>query len=200
MEVANAEEDEDDDDLDEDEFMGEKASGAEGLASVAGFRLMLARARGEITPEQAAEQAEGAKAKEEAIAKRDAELQKKKDDEPQDHLAQIVAAAEKSREEAEKKKREADAATTKKTTTTLTNQVDEHGQRIISLEAVRREIWLHHGTIPMKRLMKIFDIKKKSPADRQNSFREAVKELCTMETDPVGGRMLVLKQHYANMG
>ena len=77
--------------------------------------------------------------------------------------------------------------------------VDENGLRIITLPAVRKEIWLNHGQIPMKRLMKLFDIKKKSSPDRQNKFREVVKELCTMKTDPVGGRMLVLKQHYSNM-
>jgi hypothetical protein len=79
-------------------------------------------------------------------------------------------------------------------------QVDADGQRLITLGSLRREIWLHHGTIPMKRLMKMFGMKKKSSQDRQNKFREVVKELCTMEQDPIGGRMLVLKQHYSNMG
>ena len=52
----------------------------------------------------------------------------------------------------------------------------------------------------MKRLMKFFDIKKKIAVEQQNKLREVVKELCTMETDPVDGRMLVLKQHYSAMG
>ena len=76
-------------------------------------------------------------------------------------------------------------------------EVDENGQRLITLEAVRHEIWLTRGRIPMKRLMKIFDVKKKSSQDRQTKFKEVVRELCTMETDPIGGRMLVLKQHYS---
>ena len=75
--------------------------------------------------------------------------------------------------------------------------VDARGLRIISLEAVRREIWLNYGSIPMKRLMKIFDVKKKSPQERQDQFRDILKELCTMKSDPINGRMLVLKQHYA---
>lgn len=202
--------DDDEDDPDEDE-LDDKPSGAEGLASVAGFRLLLAKARGEITPEQAAEAAEGAKLKEkqkEEYERRADESKKRKRNEEDDHLAQIMAAAEKSREEAERKKKEAEAAQLQQPATKQAKlnddatgvQVDENGQRIITLKAVQKEIWLRHGTIPMKRLMKIFDIKKKTSVERQNKFREVVKELCTMETDPVDGRMLVLKQHYSAMG
>lgn len=202
--------DDDDDDVDEEE-LDDKPSGAEGLASVAGFRLLLAKARGEITPEQAAEAAEGAKLKEkqkEEYERRADESKKRKRNEEDDHLAQIMAAAEKSREEAERKKKEAETAQSQQPVTKQAKlnddatgvQVDENGQRIITLKAVQKEIWLRHGTIPMKRLMKIFDIKKKTSVERQNKFREVVKELCTMETDPVDGRMLVLKQHYSAMG
>lgn len=202
--------DEDEEDLD-DEETGEKVTGAEGLASVAGFRLLLAKARGEITPEQAAEAAEGAKLKEkqkEELERRAEDSKKRKrNDEENDHLAQIMAAAEKSREEAERKKKEAEAAQQQEQPATKQArlnedstgvQVDENGQRVITLKAVQKEIWLRHGTIPMKRLMKIFDIKKKTSVERQSKFREVVKELCTMETDPMEGRMLVLKQHYSS--
>ena len=79
-------------------------------------------------------------------------------------------------------------------------KVDENGQRIININSVRREILLHHGTIKYKRLMKIFDVYKKSSEERRATFQQMVKELCTLETDPSGGRMLVLKQHYSNMG
>ncbi len=203
-------EDDDEDDLDEEE-LDDKPSGAEGLASVAGFRLLLAKARGEITPEQAAEAAEGAKLKEkqkEEFERRADESKKRKRNEEDDHLTQIMAAAEKSREEAERKKKEAETSQQQQPATKQTKlnddatgvQVDENGQRIITLKAVQKEIWLRHGTIPMKRLMKIFDIKKKTAVERQNKFREVVKELCTMESDPVDGRMLVLKQHYSAMG
>ena len=63
MEGSGFAHDNDEDDLDEEE-LDDRPSGAEGLASVAGFRLFLAMARGEITPEQAAEASEGAKLKE----------------------------------------------------------------------------------------------------------------------------------------
>jgi hypothetical protein len=203
---ANA--DDDEDDLDDDDMQGEKPSGAEGLASLAGFRLMLAKARGDITPEQAAEAVEGAKTKEEESARRAMHAQSRKDDEPQDHLAQIMAAAEKqvakskngSPGESPTPNPSAPSPLAKKIDEPAGVQVDGDGQRLITLGSLRREIWLHHGTIPMKRLMKIFGMKKKSSQDRQNKFREVVKELCTMEQDPVGGRMLVLKQHYSNMG
>ena len=195
---------EEDEDLEENEMDGDQPSGAEGLASLAGFRMMLAKARGEITPEQIAEAAaaQGDKIKqEEDAAKKRSENAQKMKEEPVDHLTQIMAAAEKSAQAAKKPVASPDGEDKKKDAPATTGlEVDENGQRMVSLQAVRREIWLHHGTIPMKRLMKIFDIKKKALKDRQNKFREVVKELCTMETDPVGGRMLVLKQHYSNMG
>ena len=68
---------------------------------------------------------------------------------------------------------------------------------MITLKAVQKEIWLRHGAIPMKRLMKIFETKKDK--DRKEKFREIVKELCIMQKDPVDGLMLILKQHYSNM-
>eukprot|EP00934_Nitzschia_sp_Nitz4_P004435 Nitzschia sp. Nitz4//scaffold155_size52807//11364//13124//NITZ4_006794-RA/size52807-processed-gene-0.0-mRNA-1//1//CDS//3329537363//4425//frame0 len=201
--------DDDDDDLDDDDLNGERPSGAEGLASLAGFRLLLAKARGEITPEQAAEAAAGVKLKEKQEEEylRKADDRKRKRNEDGDHLAQIMAAAEKSREEAERKQEEAakqasseQGGATKRAKLEDDSgvQVDENGQRMITLRAVQKEIWLRHGTIPMKRLMKIFDVNKKTAVDRQNRFREVVKELCTMKSDAVEGRLLVLKQHYSN--
>lgn len=78
-------------------------------------------------------------------------------------------------------------------------QVDEYGLRIITLQAVQKEIWLNHGSITMKKLMKIFNVSSKSSKTRQSLYRDVVKELCTMKTDPIKGNMLVLKQHYSNM-
>mmetsp|Transcript_17997 Transcript_17997/g.27826 ORF Transcript_17997/g.27826 Transcript_17997/m.27826 type:complete len:213 (-) Transcript_17997:289-927(-) len=80
------------------------------------------------------------------------------------------------------------------------NELDENGDRLITLEAVRKEIWLRNGAIVTKRLMKIFNIKKKTAQDRKAKFQTAIKELCTFQKDAVQGNMLVLKQHYANMG
>jgi len=76
-------------------------------------------------------------------------------------------------------------------------ELDKNGNRIISHKAVQREIWLHHGQIKMKRLVKIFDMKKKNQ-DQRKLFREIIKELCTLETTQEGN-ILMLKQHYANM-
>lgn len=202
--------DEDDDELEEDELNGERPSGAEGLASVAGFRLLLAKARGEITPEQAAEAAEGAKLKEKQREEMELvyESKKRKRNEGDDHLTKIMAAAEKSRQEAEKRKREAEENAqeaeqapkkTKLDAESTDVQVDESGNRILTLLAVQKEIWLRHSKISMKRLMKIFGISKKSAPERRTKFREVIKELCTMEMDPVEGSLLVLKQHYRNM-
>ena len=75
--------------------------------------------------------------------------------------------------------------------------VDENGEPVITMEAVHREILLNDGRIKMKHLMKAFDVKLKSPVERQAKFKEAVRELCTMENDAVSGRVLVLKQHYS---
>lgn len=184
----------DDDDEDDDDIEPEEAvSGAEGLASVAGFKLMLAKARGEAPagPVGAAgdgsESSNGDKKADDAAHARP--------EEEKDHMSKIMAAAEKARAEME---RAANPQLPKKADASAI-QVDENGLRIITLEAVRNEIWLNHGSIALKRLVKIFDIKKKFGAERQDKFRVLIKELCTMKTDPVLGTVLVLKQHYANM-
>ena len=190
---------EEEDELDEMEGEEEAVSGAENL--LAGFREMLAQARGEIPTESAAQQ---------RLAKE--ALRQKQDDSDAasedggaaggggDHMSKILKAAEEASMAVGKvKSGEQPSAKPAPAASSSAIQVDENGLRIINLEAVRREIWLNHGLISMKRLMKIFDIKKKSSQERQARFRDVVKELCTMKTDPVGGRMLVLKQHYSNM-
>lgn len=176
-----------DDELDEEEDEEAAVAGAEGLASAAGFKMMLAKARGELPQLVTA-----ADLRSDAANSRG---DKHAGTETDDHISKIMKAAEKAAADAGHKK----GQTTAGPPAAASIQVDENGFRIITLDAVRREIWLNHGQIPMKRLMKIFDIKKKSTADRQTKFREMVKELCTMVNDPVVGRMLVLKQHYSNM-
>ena len=47
-------------------------------------------------------------------------------------------------------------------------KLDENGNRLITLEAICRENWLHHGQIRMKRLMSIFSIKSKKSKEREN--------------------------------
>jgi hypothetical protein len=175
-----------------DEMEEEAVAGAAGLATVAGFKAMLAKARGEVpavstAPEQAAEEA---KAEEPAAKKQKLETPR----EEGDHISKIMAAAEKSAAAAKQR-----AAEKKPPPVAIETaiQVDENGLRVITLEAVRREIWLNQGSISMKRLMKIFNVKKKSGPERQNKFREIIRELCNIEKDPVSGHLLVLKQHYS---
>ena len=74
---------------------------------------------------------------------------------------------------------------------------DKDGKRLITLEAVRREIWLNNGAITSKRLTKKFDVTKKNP-ERQALFKTIVMELCTIKKDADGNK-LVLKQHYAKV-
>lgn len=205
-----AQDDEDEDDVDEDiEGGGENITGAEGLASVAGFKAMLAKARGETTDQnkitengevpvnevEAGKNGQGKPEDKGAIAKKPS--RKPQGPAAETHLDRIFKAAEEFQNKHKQPKEDKSA---KKSEESTGAEVGPDGLRVVSLQAIRKEIWLNHGAIPMKRLMKLFDIKKKSSPERQNKFREVVKELCTMKTDPVGGRMLVLKQHYSNMG
>jgi len=192
--------DDEGDEFEEFDLDDEVVAGAAGLASVAGFKLMLAKARGEVQVQPTAEEAAAAAAENE----KDGDSKRagspsgtSKKEKEGDHMAKIMAAAEKSAQAAKEKATQQKAQ--KAATAASQVQVDENGLRIITLEAVRREIWLHHGSIPIKRLMKIFEVKTKWGPERQNKFREVVKELCIMKTDPIDGRMLVLKQHYSNM-
>lgn len=75
--------------------------------------------------------------------------------------------------------------------------VDKDGKRLITLDAVRREIWLNNGAITSKRLTKKFDVGKKNP-ERQALFKRIVMELCTIKKDADGNK-LVLKQHYSKI-
>merc|ERR1740121_2635142 len=68
---------------------------------------------------------------------------------------------------------------------------DKDGKRLMTLEAVRREIWLNNGAIKSKSLMKKFDVTKKTP-ERQALFKSIVLELCNMKKDADGNK-LVLK-------
>jgi hypothetical protein len=199
-------EEDEEEELDEEE---EAVTGAAGLASVAGFKMMLAKARGEISNAQATDAAAEAASNDADGKKDDAggaspNLSPKlgpvasKSGDKTDHISQIMAAADKAAQAA-KERASQQPIGAKAAPDAAVIQIDENGLRIITLEAVRREIWLNHGSIPMKRLMKIFDIKKKSSPDRQDKFRNVVKELCIMKNDPIGGRLLVLKQHYSNL-
>jgi len=49
--------------------------------------------------------------------------------------------------------------------------------------------------IPMKKLMKLFEIKKKSSMERQNLFREIVNDICDLEMFEEMGKVLVLRDN-----
>ena len=80
-----------------------------------------------------------------------------------------------------------------------TVQLDENGDRILTFEAVRKEIWLHAGRILLMQLAKIYNINKKTSVERRSKFLAITKDLCNPE-DSIDGKMLVLKQHYAKLG
>ena len=191
------EEDDVEDDVEEEEII----TGAAGLASRAVFKAMLAKARGEVVPD-AAEMAAEAQRK-----RSNSRRSSQQDDEEQqpDHMAKIMAAADKAAHRhpgttpTQRQPVSGEAANPAVPTAPPVATVDENGLRIITQEAVQREIWLNHGSIPVKRLSKIFDIGKKHGKERQEKLLSIVKELCTFRNDPVTGRMLVLKQHYSHM-
>jgi hypothetical protein len=73
-------------------------------------------------------------------------------------------------------------------------QLDENGLRVITKEAVRREIWLHNGSIAMRKLAKVYNVSGKSDKERQERFKTICRELCNMSAGK-----LILKQHYSRM-
>ena len=73
-------------------------------------------------------------------------------------------------------------------------QLDDDGLRIISKETLRREIWLHNGSIKMRKLAKVYSVSGKSDKERKDRFKRICKELCNMKDG-----MLILKQHYSRM-
>jgi hypothetical protein len=64
---------------------------------------------------------------------------------------------------------------------------DKDGKRLITLKAVRREIWLNNGAITSKRLTNKFDVTKKNP-ERQALFKTIIMELCTIKKDADGNK------------
>lgn len=173
------------DDEEEESDSDDEEEGVSGLATLAGLKALMAKARGE-TPLSIATTEEAATA---AIAgKRTA---------TREDGAGNVTSDQSSDEElpANKRPRIEEQKQASEATKPAAPTVDETGQRIISLEAIRKEIWLHHGQIKTKTLLKIFNIKRRSPEHRK-LFQEFVKELCTI-SKTVEGNVLVLKQHYA---
>lgn len=123
----------------EDEEYDDADGCAEGLATAAGFRALLAKARGEMPHKgEATDDKKGTK-KDGSSRPSSARMAVPPGNEASgDTLAQVMAAAEKSAQ-----------AATKKVTTTESNKatgvvvLDERGQRILTINAVRKEICLH---------------------------------------------------------
>lgn len=178
------EEFEEDDDVDEDEEDDEDDEKKAGLASIKGLKDMLAKARGEAPTDANGKDGE----KKEDENGNPAGDKKEPGD---DSLAEVMAAAERTTREAEQK------AAAKKAPTKGGVRFDAAGQRILDMESVRYEIFLHNKSIAMKKLMKLYNIKKKSTPERIAMFQNIIRELCNMSKDPVHGSILVLKQHYA---
>lgn len=185
--------DSDDDAFDSDELSDGEDDMFKGIASASGLKAMIAKARGE-SPTNAS--ADGTNIESQAVAQ---------GDEAETGINKMLDAAKKTAEELEKKKTEptptsSDATKQDKPAAAQEPKAsgiekDKDGKRLITMEAIRREIWLNNGAITSKRLMRIFDVTAKNP-ERQAVFKSIVMELCTMKKDADGNK-LVLKQHYA---
>ena len=181
----------DDNMLDSEDEDGSDDDGFKGMATSSGLKAMLAKARGDspVTTRPASPQVAGT-------------------DKTPDNSSganggstEFNHAAEKIAEEREKKISSTTSTPEDKKPSPLAAPaaplVDKDGKRLITLEAVRREIWLNNGAITSKRLTKKFDVTKKNP-ERQALFKTIVMELCTIKKDADGNK-LVLKQHYAKI-
>lgn len=174
------EEDEFDDDDDDDDDEEKKA----GLATVKGLKDMLAKARGETIEGEKKDDDENGRPSSPAtsVDKKESAEDGSKHSPP--HPTSNGANSTSSPAPEEKKG-------------PIAVQLDEFGQRVLTTEGVRYEIFLHNKSIAMKKLMKLYNIKKKTEKDRIKKFQAIIKELCIMHKDPVQGNMLVLKQHYS---
>jgi len=174
--------DDDDDEYDEEGFL------TKGLASLSGLKALMAKDRGELVTEKPVSKS----GDQDAQGRKTTAYGREDDEKTEQHLSDM-SDDERSGDE----RKSGVGALAADTSTGL--ELGKDGQRIISLKSVQKEIWLNHGAITMKRLMKIFTIKKKAGPERMNKFREVVRELCTMKQDNVEGNMLVLKPHYSKM-
>lgn len=167
----------DDDDFDHDEE-DEEDEVKEGLATLKGLKDMLAKARGETIEAEKKEEDENGRPSSPA-----ASVEKSTDD--ANTAQSMPVGAEPNAPPPDDKKKP------------IAVQLDEFGQRVLTMEGVRYEIFLHNKSIAMKKLMKLYNITKKTEKERIKQFQAIIKELCNMVKDPAQGNMLVLKQHYS---
>lgn len=184
----------DDNMLDSEDEDGSDDDGFKGMATSSGLKAMLAKARGDspVTTRPASPQVAGTdKTPDNSSGANGSSTE----------FNHVLGAAEKIAGEREKKISSTTSTPEDKKPSPLAAPaaplVDKDGKRLITLEAVRREIWLNNGAITSKRLTKKFDVTKKNP-ERQALFKTIVMELCTIKKDADGNK-LVLKQHYAKI-
>jgi hypothetical protein len=197
---ANEQFDDDDVNLGEDEIMddgggfaGDFDSGDDqisddevsddglGMATTAGLKAMLAKARGESPVNEVADGAAP-----------DATASSQSSNVSEDNTKKAAGVEQSNGTSAPKPQQ---AATKPIGKEAVGVEIGADGMRKITLESVRREIWLNSGSIKTTKLMKKFDVTKEFP-ERQAVFKKIVMELCTMKKDADGNK-LVLKQHYS---
>lgn len=184
----------DDNMVDSDEEGGSDDDGFGGMATSSGLKAMLAKARGD-SPDKASAAAAETAAGIDAL-----DPSSKSGGAGEKGIDKMLDAAKKTSEEMQKKKapeQQESPTSPSEIKAAVGIEKDKDGKRLITLDAVRREIWLNNGAITSKRLMKKFDVTKKNP-DRQALFKQVVFELCTMQKDADGNK-LVLKQHYSKI-
>jgi len=189
------------DDEGEESESDEEEEGVAGLATLAGLKALMAKARGEATPEETAAAVAASSVAKRIALREEGGGNVTSDQSTDEELPRIkrqrVGQQPQVQPAVTAPPPPVPVAASSKVSTVSVDPLamDETGQRIISLEAIRREIWLHHGQIKVKTLVKIFNVKKRSP-EHKKIFGDLVKELCTM-SQTVEGNVLVLKQHYA---
>ena len=200
-------------DSDEDEDADDDM--LKGMASSSGLKAMIAKARGELPVKLGEDGAALGVVGVTGVDATDGSAKKMSDINDEEAasakgekgIKKIIDAAKKTAEEMEKKKAEEAgvAGDSVKASSSPAREAkavgiekDKDGKRLITMEAIRREIWLNNGAIKSKHLMRKFDVTNKNP-ERQALFKSIVMELCTMKKDPDGNK-LVLKQHYAKSG
>ena len=115
------------DDLDDDSDEYDEEGAAKGIATIAGLKQLMAKDKGELTEE------EKEKAGDVDKEGRKTTAYGREDDEKDFDKIQVTSD-------------HSDVEDKTKTETDLTGvEVDDQGQRIVSLKAVQKEIWLHHG-------------------------------------------------------
>eukprot|EP00571_Detonula_confervacea_P007614 CAMPEP_0172322470 /NCGR_PEP_ID=MMETSP1058-20130122/45954_1 /TAXON_ID=83371 /ORGANISM="Detonula confervacea, Strain CCMP 353" /LENGTH=724 /DNA_ID=CAMNT_0013038217 /DNA_START=12 /DNA_END=2183 /DNA_ORIENTATION=- len=186
-------ESEDDNMLDSDDEEGSDDDAFGGMATASGLKAMLARARGESPvllngAENNATLGTGMDALDAStmnIPENGSGANGAAGSSGGKTIGKFLDAAKKTTEEKKNEKKSSSPGAKSSSASMMAEkgiEKDKDGKRLITLEAVRREIWLNNGAITSKRLTKKFDVGKKHP-DRQALFKSIVMELCTIKKD-----------------